>query len=138
MVLSIQYILCYCVCLCLVSQSCLTLHNPMNCSPPGSSVHEDSPGKNSGVDCHALLQRVFPTRALNPGLLHCRWILYCLNLKNLGGAKEEMCIVSTGMHKRAGAGHTKTGQLLPALKGDEFSLSFYQSWRKKEGSKLGS
>ena len=32
-------------------QSCLTLCNPMDCSPPGSSVHGDSPGKNSGVGC---------------------------------------------------------------------------------------
>ena len=29
----------YEVCVCLVAQSCLTLCNPMNCSPPGSSVH---------------------------------------------------------------------------------------------------
>ena len=37
-------------------QSCLTLWDPMNCSPRGSSIHGDSPGKNTGVDCHALLQ----------------------------------------------------------------------------------
>ena len=42
--------------LCLVAQSCLTLCDPMNCSPPGSSVHGDSPGKATGVGCHALLQ----------------------------------------------------------------------------------
>ena len=30
-------------------QSCLTLHSPMDCSPPASSVHGDSPGKNTGV-----------------------------------------------------------------------------------------
>jgi len=47
----------------------------MNCSPPSSSVHGDSPGKNSGVDCHALLQGIFPTQGSNPGLLHCRPIL---------------------------------------------------------------
>ena len=47
--------------LCLVDQSCLTLCNPMDCSPPGSSVHGDSPGKNTGVGCHALFQRIFPT-----------------------------------------------------------------------------
>ena len=123
---------------CLVGQSFPTFCDLMDCSPPGVSVHEDSPGKNSGVGCHALLQRIFPTWAANPGLLHCRWIPYHLSLKNLGRAKGEMCDVSTGMHKRAGAGHTRTGQLLRALKGDEFSLSFYQSWRKKEGSKLGS
>ena len=34
-----------------VSQSCLTLNDPMDCSPPGSSFHGDSPGKNTGVGC---------------------------------------------------------------------------------------
>ena len=43
-------------CCCLAVLSCLTLHDPMDCSPPGSSVHGDSPGKNSGVGCHFLLQ----------------------------------------------------------------------------------
>ena len=36
----------------------------------------DSPGKNTGMDCHALLQRSFPTQGWNLGVLHCRWILY--------------------------------------------------------------
>ena len=36
--------------------SCLTLCNPMDCSPLGFSVHGDSPGKNIGVGCHFLLQ----------------------------------------------------------------------------------
>ena len=31
-----------------------------------------SPGKNTGMDCHSLLQRIFPTQGSNPGLLHCR------------------------------------------------------------------
>ena len=51
----------------------------MDCSPPGSSVHGDSPGKNTGVGCHAFLQGIFPTQGSNPGLLHCRRILYCLS-----------------------------------------------------------
>ena len=42
--------------LCLVAQSCPTLCDPMDCSLPGSSVHGDSPSKNTGVGCHALLQ----------------------------------------------------------------------------------
>ena len=42
--------------LCLVTQWCPTLCDPMDCSPPDSSVHGDSPGKNTGVGCHALLQ----------------------------------------------------------------------------------
>ena len=48
--------------LCLVAQSCPTLCDPMGCSPPGSSVHRDSPGKNTAVGCHALLQGIFPTQ----------------------------------------------------------------------------
>ena len=65
--------------MCLVAQLCLTLSDPMDCSPPGSSVHLDSPDKNTGVGCHALLQRIFPIQGLNPGLLCCRQILYHLN-----------------------------------------------------------
>ena len=51
----------------------------MDCSPPGSSVHGDSLGKNTGVSCHALHQGIFPTQRSNSGLPHCRWILYQLN-----------------------------------------------------------
>ena len=68
-----------CVCVCLVAQLCPTLCNPMGCSPPGSSVHGDSPGKNPGVGCHALLQGIFPTQGLNSDLQHCRQILYHLS-----------------------------------------------------------
>ena len=39
-----------------LSRLCLTLCDPMHCSLPGSSVHGDSPGKNTGVDCHSLPQ----------------------------------------------------------------------------------
>ena len=56
-----------------------TLCYPMECSLPGSSVHGDSPGKNTGVGCHALLQWVFLTQEFNPSLLHCRQILYLLS-----------------------------------------------------------
>ena len=51
----------------------------MDYSLPGSSVHGDSPGKNPGAGCHALLQGIFATQGSNPGLLHCRQILYCLS-----------------------------------------------------------
>ena len=61
--------------------SCLTLCDPVDCSPPGSSVHGDSPGKNTGVGCHALLQGIFPTQGSNPGLLHWREIPYHLSHK---------------------------------------------------------
>ena len=62
--------------LCLVTQLCPTLCDPMDGSPPGFSVHGDSPGKNTGEGCHALLEGIFLTQELNWGLLHCRWILY--------------------------------------------------------------
>ena len=39
----------------------------------------NSPGKNVGVGCHSLLQEIFPTKGLNPGLMHYRQILYCLS-----------------------------------------------------------
>ena len=59
----------------LVAQSCLTLCDPIDCS------HQllcpwDSPGKNTEVDCHSPLQGIFQTQRLNPGLPHCRQILY--------------------------------------------------------------
>ena len=50
---------CACVCTCLAAQSCQTLCNSMDSSSPGSSVHGDSPGKNTGVGCHGLLQAVY-------------------------------------------------------------------------------
>ena len=43
----------------------------------------DSPGKNTGVGCHFLLQGIFPTQGLNPGLLHGRQILYHLSPREI-------------------------------------------------------
>ena len=61
------------------TQSCPTLCDPMDCSPPGSTAYGDSPGKKTGVGYNALLQGIFPTQGPNPGLPHCRWILYHLS-----------------------------------------------------------
>ena len=44
----------------------------MSSEPPGKP-------KNTGVGCHSLLQRIFPTQRLNLGFLHCRWILHHLS-----------------------------------------------------------
>ena len=49
--------------LCLVAQSCPALCDPMDCSPPVSSVHGDSPGKNTGMGCHVLLQGISQPRS---------------------------------------------------------------------------
>ena len=69
----------FCAVLCLVAQSCPSLCDPVDCSLPGSSVHGGSPGKNTGVGCHVLLQEIFATQGWSPGLLHCRQILNHLN-----------------------------------------------------------
>ena len=50
-------------------ESCLTLRNPMDCNSPGSFVYGDSPGKNTGVGCHAFFKGIFLTQGSNPFLL---------------------------------------------------------------------
>ena len=62
-----------------VAQSCPTLCNPMDCSLTRFLRPWDFPGKNTGVGCHFLLQEIFPTQGLNPGLPHCRQTLYRLS-----------------------------------------------------------
>ena len=62
----------YVVCAWLVSQSCLTYCNPMNCSLPGSSVHGVFSSKDPRVGSHCFLQGIFPTQGLNLSLLLCR------------------------------------------------------------------
>ena len=65
--------LCCAILSCSVMIDSLWPHGPY--TPPASSVHGDSPGKNTGVDSHALLQGIFPTQESNPGLWHFRQIL---------------------------------------------------------------
>ena len=62
-----------------VTQSCLTLCNPMDCSLPGSSFRWDSPGQNTGVVRHFFLQGIFPNQGSNHTILLCRQILYYLS-----------------------------------------------------------
>ena len=56
-----------------VAQSCQTLCDPMVYSPWNSL------GQNTGEGRHSILQGIFPTQGCNPGLPHCRWILYHLS-----------------------------------------------------------
>ena len=65
-----------CACVCKVAQSCLTLCDPMDCSLPGSSVHGI---QHTGMGSCSLFSGIFPTKISNPGLLHCRQILYHLS-----------------------------------------------------------
>ena len=70
----------YCrLCCCLVTQSCPPLCDPMDCSPPGCSVHGDSPGRNTGVGPHFLLQEIFLTPPLS--LIH---LILPVSLKTWG------------------------------------------------------
>ena len=62
----------------LVAQSCPTFCYPMDCSLP-APLSMNSPGKHTEVGCHYLLQGIFLTQGSNPGLLHCRQILYHLS-----------------------------------------------------------
>ena len=56
----------------------------------------DSPGKNTGVGCHFLLQAIFLNQGSNLGLLHCRQILYQLN--HQGRFKESDLKPSLSFH----------------------------------------
>ena len=79
-----------------MSDSC----DPMDCSLPGLLCLWDSPGKNTGVGRHFLLQGIFPTQESNPGLQHCRQILYRLGWR--GGYKNK---------KANRTGWTKSGMI---------------------------
>ena len=63
----------------LVAQLCLTLCDPVDCSPPGSSAYGISQARVLRGSCHSLLQGIFPTQGSNLGLLHPRQILYHLS-----------------------------------------------------------
>ena len=70
---------------CSVVQLCPTLCDPMDCGLLDSSVHWDSPGKNTGVGNHALLQEIFLTQGSNPHLLCLlHWQAGSLPLSYLG------------------------------------------------------
>ena len=62
---------------CLVAKSCPPLCDPMDCSPPGSSVHGISQARILEWVAISFSTGIFPTHELNLNLLHCRQILYC-------------------------------------------------------------
>ena len=61
------------------SESCSVMSTSLR--PPGRYSPRNSPGHNTGVGSLSLLQGIFPTQGSNPGLSHCRWILYQLSHK---------------------------------------------------------
>ena len=78
----------------LVTQPCPTLRlhelRPARLLSPWNS-----PGKNTDVGCHSLLQDIFLTQGLNPGLLHCRQILYHLSFQGSRGCSVYLVTIPT-------------------------------------------
>ena len=67
-----------------VIQLHLTFCNAMDCRPPGSSVHGILWARVLELGSHSLLQVIFPTQGLNPGLPHCMQVLYHLSYQRSG------------------------------------------------------
>ena len=67
----------------LVTQSCPTLSDPTDCSPPGSSVYGILQVRILEWGCHFFLQGIFPTQGLNLGLSHCEQTLFQLSHQTL-------------------------------------------------------
>ena len=72
------------MCVCLVTQSCLTLFGPHGLQPAKLLYSWNFPGKNTGAACHFLLQRIFPTQGLNTCLMRVlHWEVDSLPLHHL-------------------------------------------------------
>ena len=72
-----------------VAQSCSTLCDPMDYSP----------GQNTGVGSLSLLQGIFPTQGSNPGLPHCRWILYQLSHRESEYKPHILQLINTAFYR---------------------------------------
>ena len=83
---------CVCVCVCMFAQSCLTLCNPMDCSPPGSSLLGILQAGDTGAGCYYLLHGIFLTRGSNWHLLCVlKWQADPLSLCHLGSLLLSLC-----------------------------------------------
>ena len=109
-----------------LSQSHPNLCNPMDYSPPGSSLHGDSSGKNTGAGCHALLQGIFPTQGLNPGFPPCRQILYHLNHQ---GSPRILALIAYPFSRRTSQSRNQTQVSCTAG-------GFFTSWATWEAPKM--
>ena len=65
------------LCKSILSESCSVVSNSLQ--PHGLHSQWNSPGQSTGMGSLSLLQGIFPTQELNPGLPHCRRILYQLS-----------------------------------------------------------
>ena len=79
------------------SVSCSVVSNslqPHGLQPARLLCPWNSPGKNTGVGCHSLLQRIFLTQGSNQSLLHCRQILYCLRYQRSPKECSNNCTIA--------------------------------------------
>ena len=81
----------YCAC----TQSHLIICDPLDCSPPGSTVHGISSGKNTRISCNFFFQGTFPTQGSNLNLLH--WQVDSLPL-SIGEAPRSLFVISNILH----------------------------------------
>ena len=85
----------------LVAKSCLTFCDPTRGLWATRLLSPwNSPGKNTGVGCHSLLQGIFMTQGSNLGLLHCRQILYHLNQQG-NPVLNQNVIISQAVHSES-------------------------------------
>ena len=87
----------------------------------------NSPGQNTGVGSHSLLQGIFPTQGLNPGLPHCGWILYQLSHQ---GSPRILEWVAYPFSRGSSLPRTRTG--VSCLVG-----GFFTSWAMREAHRTG-
>ena len=80
------------LCWCAYLLSCVRLFVTPWTVPARLLCPWDSPGKNTGVDCHFLLQGIFPTQGSKPGLPHWRWILYHLSHQGSPSTRQEIIL----------------------------------------------
>ena len=103
----------------------IRLCNPMDCSPPRSSVLGNSPGKNTGVGCHSLLQGIFPDQGWDLCLLH--WQADSLPPSHQGILPLHENTVKSQLLKTQEAGHLRRSQQTPNLPESELWTSILQN-----------
>ena len=116
-----------------VAQSCRLFATTW--TQPGSPVHGDSPGENTGVDCHALLHGIFPTQGSNPCLLCLlHWQADSLPLEppekcknNYTGSKYTSCVFGQNFYD-INFTQSPLGALVIFHHCDEFVLIYLHSY----------
>ena len=100
----------------------------------------DSPGRNTGVSCHTLLQGIFQTQDLNPGLLHCRQILYQLKWSEVKVAQSCLTFQPHGLNSpwNSLGQNTGVGSLFPSPGYLPNPGGFFTSWATREAQEYRS